>query len=88
MAGEKNNDKEAELNRCGKCELYTAVSEHHGRCEFWRSMDVRPEWMEGEAKPAHSVRADDGERCDGFIPPDNQLGSRHTWLLDNLTSRN
>jgi hypothetical protein len=90
MSGQSNEEpKKPYENRCAHCDLYIRQSETHGRCEFWKSMDVMPEWMEGEKIPSHAVAPDAGSGCEAFIPKDDGTGnSRQSWLLDNLTSLN
>lgn len=88
MNGNKERGPKQDSNNCGKCELFSATSESHGCCEFWKSMDVMPMWMEGERVPTHAVKHNDGERCEAFIPVNDTSGARHNWMLDNLTSMN
>lgn len=76
-------------NRCAGCDLFVRQSDTHGRCDFWKSMDVMPAWMEGEKIPTHIVQAEGGRECDAFIPREEGCGNaRRDWLLDNLTSLN
>lgn len=90
MSGQpKGEPKKQDDNRCAKCELFQWQSDHHGRCEFWKSMDVMPVWMEGEKIPVHTVHPESGNNCEAFIPKDDgSSGERQTWLFNNLTSLN
>jgi len=88
MSVEREGGRKERMSRCGVCELYSAATQTHGSCEFWKCMDVRPEWMEGEKVPVHPVQHDDGENCEAFIPLNDHPGARTNWLLDNLTSMN
>ncbi|MGE5315782.1 MAG: hypothetical protein ACM3Q4_13905 [Acidobacteriota bacterium] len=74
---------------CANCDLYSRKTDTHGRCEFWKSMDVMPAWMEGEKIPTHTVSPEDGKDCEAFIPKDDGAGdARREWLLSNLTNLN
>lgn len=88
MADKYDAEEKRETNKCGDCDLYSAASQTHGSCEFWKSMDVMPKWMEGERVPTHAVKRDDGGDCEAFIPQNDASGARHNWLLNNLTSMN
>ena len=88
MSEEHRRAESRRMNRCGNCELYAASAGTQGSCEFWKSMDVMPVWMEGENIPTHAVKHDDGEHCEAFIPQQHDTGGRQNWLFNNLTSRN
>jgi hypothetical protein len=88
MAVDNTKGMERQGNSCAQCELFTAASQTHGICEFWKSMDVRPIWMEGEHIPTHTVKREDGENCEAFVPQNDNSNARQNWLLDNLTSMN
>jgi hypothetical protein len=85
----KEEPKKQGKQCCANCDLFTRQSDHNGRCEFWKSMDVMPVWMEGEKIPSHSVTPNDGKDCEAFVPKDDGCSdTRQTWLLNNLTSLN
>lgn len=91
MSGQCNEEsKKKDKNCCAGCELFVRQSETQGRCDFWKSMDVMPSWMEGEKIPTHSVKAEGGADCEAFIPKEQEgcSAARRDWLLDNLTSLN